>query len=1272
MSRYSQLFFVNVSGNVTGIAYGRSAQSLVVPRILRTGATIPILRSSQTCDSNTNFIRRGIQMKFTLRLIIVVLLGFAALQIQAQTSSGIITGRVVDASGAVISGASVQLVEQQTNVTVSTKVLPDGSFVFPDVQPGTFSVIVHAPGFKEFIKRDLTLTASERLSAGTLTLEIGSVSQSVTVNAAVTPVQTSSAEISGDLDVHQLDSELAIGRDFMALVRTIPGVVGSNGSSSLGTSTTPYVNGVRNVYNSANLDGVSGTPRPGQSMDTSPNLDSIQEVKVLTSGYQAQYGQGAGGAVINVVTKNGTNQFHGEAYYYVRNEAFNANDWFNKYNGVARPEYRYNSVGGNIGGPIYWPNHFNSGKNKLFFFYSQEYWPDKSPEGLKKYTVPTQLERQGDFSQTYQQGIVNPGAGDVINIREPGASASTCPVTNNSVKGTPNDTGCYPGNKLPVGLINPSFQALLNAFPLPNFTNRAVSAGNYNYVTNYTADSPINQEIFRVDFNPTEKLHMYARGLFTVVNNNGYSSAANKLPWLMRVNYQTPRDNIAYDVTYTFSPTLFNELVVGTSAFGENQLYNKADLAKATKSASGYNLGQITPANNPLNLFPAVSFSGISNVATYGWDSRFPMHDRTRWFSLTDNLTKVLGRHNLMFGVNLATDHYLQAHSSTGVPEGSFSFNRDSNNPNDSNYPYANALEGLFDTYSEPTARDDYNPRMYVYEWFGQDQWRVTPKLTLDYGIRFGYGVPLTLTVGSNFIPNLYQNGQAPALYQYAPGGGSAVDPTTGKTYPKAYAGLFVPNTGNLANGLISTRNHAGYPEGLVRGTGFQVGPRIGFAYDPRGNGSMAIRAHFGVFTDPATQMGQEGDMTHNPPIEYLPTQYYGSVSNFTSAAGLLGPPSFGSAFEENPQAGKIYEYGLQVQQQIGWGTTFSIGYVGNVNRHMTAERNINEVPYGAEFLPQNQYCSSPGSGGTCKAYSPLPDNFFRPYDGYSTLTFRTTGFNSNYNSMQVQVTHRYAKGLDFGLAYTWSKYLDVADEYDNSVATYQPIRLWNYGPANEDHRHNLIINYLWDLPKASRLWNNAPTKAILDGWQLSGMASYLSGAPEAPSAGSPSISLSTVDSVNMTGGGDGARVVLTGDPMASAPRKWGEYFDTSVVQRPTTGAYNIATGQQIYSNGVSRMNTVYDPGFMDFQTALVKNFKVKERYSVQMRLETYNTFNSPEFNSVDTSAKFSAFSGGQTVQTLNGPVMINGTSTQQNATFGQINGSHGPRIVQLAGRITF
>ena len=1246
-------------------------------------------------------------MRFIMRLVAaLLLLSVCTVYIRAQTTSGTITGRVTDTTGAVISGASVQLANQQTNVSQTARASNNGSFVFADVEPGTYSITVQATGFKTLVKRDLELTASERLSAGTFALQVGSVSQSVTVTAATTPVQTTSSEISGDIDVHQLSNELSAGRDWMALLRTIPGVANvGEGSQSTGSSTTPYVNGIRNIYNSTDLDGMSASPRPGQGVDTSPNMDSIQEVKVETSGYQAQYGQNSAGVAIQVVTKSGTNQFHGTAYYYNRNEDYNANSWLNNYNGTPRGRYRYNVGGGNIGGPVFWPHHFNTNRNKLFFFYSQEYWPIQSPV-TAQYMIPTQTQVNGDFSQTPEQGVVNPSpTSQYINIRMPGQPASSCPATGT----TGNRSGCfqYNGvyNVIPPGSINPNSQYFLKllyqtATTAPGWTpinNTSVTKGNYNYIFNSTANNPIGQQIARIDFDPTDKLRMYGRLLFTQNNNDAYNSAANKLPWLMRVNYQTPRYNYVYDLTYAFSPTFMNELTFGFSEFGENQIYSASQLALATKGSSGYSLGQIYPANNPLNLLPAVSFGGnnSTNNPSYAWDSRFPMYDRAEVWEANDNLTKIIGPHNLMFGFQFMTGNYLQAHSSSGTPSGSFSFNTDSSNPNDSTYGYANAIEGLFDTYTEPTRRDDYNPRFRDPEWFAQDQWRINHKLTLDYGVRFAYSIPNSLEIGANFVPSLFNASQAPVLYTYAPGGATAMDPTTGiATYPKSYVGLYVPNTGNTANGLISTLSHAGYPGSLVNGAGFQAAPRVGFAYDPHADGRMAIRGHIASFIYQPTVQGQSGDMTHNPPIEYQPKQYYGNISSFTSAGGLIGPPSFGSAFELNPHEVNIYEYGLQLQQEIGFGTVFSVGYVGNVTRHMTGGGNINEVPYGTEFLPQNQYCTkssgcTPGKGG----YSPLPDEFFVPYPGYSHngITYRTTGYNSNYNSMQVQIAHRYARGLEFDLAYTWSKTMDLADEYDTNVATYQPLRFWQYGPALETPEQNLAINYVWAIPSIPQSWGNFVTKPVLNGWQISGIVTYLGKyASELSNGGSDTLSYSTADTVNTTGGGDGARILVTGNPNVGGPRQKPNgsnpyYINTSVVARPTTGGYqctntNCTTGQQVYSNGNTSQEAieVYPPGVLNFDTALFKTFSIRENVKFQLRVETYNTFNSPEFDEISGGAKFSAFTGGQTISTLNGPLMINGASTQTNAGFGQLNHTAGVsannfgRVMQLAARINF
>ena len=280
---------------------------------------------------------------------------------------------------------------------------------------------------------------------------------------------------------------------------------------------------------------------------------------------------------------------------------------------------------------------------------------------------------------------------------------------------------------------------------------------------------------------------MYVRAQWLENNNEGYGATANKMPTQFPYNYQTKSPNMVFDLTYTFSPTLLNEMTLGTSEFDEFTPYNASDLPKVQKSASGYDYPGLYSGNNPLNLFPAVSFGG-TNAVQFGWDSRFPFYDITKQYSITDSVTKILGAHNLKFGADLKTDHYLQAHGSTGTPEGSFTFNSSSNMAADSYNGFANALLGNFQNYAEPNTRSDYNPRIYVVEGYGQDQWKVTPKLTLDYGTRFAWVKPPTLETGGNFVPDLYVAANAPAMYRPCKSGNltGVCDPTNGSFTPNS------------------------------------------------------------------------------------------------------------------------------------------------------------------------------------------------------------------------------------------------------------------------------------------------------------------------------------------------------------------------------------------------------------------------------------------------------------------------------------------------------
>jgi hypothetical protein len=1264
----------------------------------------------------TNAEMRAFEMKTMLRLVAVASLLVAfAFQAGSQTTSSSVTGHVIDQSKGAVANAEVKLIDELTKAIVATtNTNATGDFTFTAVPPSTYTVVVSATGYKEVRKVDNVLYAAQTLATGTYTLPVGTVQQSVTIQADITPLQTESSERSGVLDTEQTDNLLSVGRDTMSMTRVIPGVYyadgsGGFGSASMSQQSMPTVNGVNSEYNLATIDGVTGNTRGYVNNDTPINLDAVQEVSLNESNYQAQYGKTSGGE-FNFVTKSGTNKFHGGLYEYFRNEDLNANSFFDKYGltpstYAARPRYRYNTAGGTIGGPIYWPGRWNHDRSRLFFFVSIEDSPITSPDGLKYYRVPTQLETQGNFSQTYKQGTAT---ATPINIAYPGKSANTIgSATGCPVNGTPTaaqSASCIPGNIItaadaPAGWpINAQTQSLLTT----EYNNTLGASGigsngtysavgisptvtdyNYNYYTNYSAFKPVNQYLFRIDYAPWEKLHMFFRGEMTTVNNNDYSSPANDLPWLMRVNYQNTQPNFVYNIVYSFTPTLVNEFNIGTSGWSEHQLYASSVLAQVTLNPNAFDLPSLYSGVNPLNLYPGVTF-GVTDAANYAWDSRFPMADQVRDYNATDSVTKVLGRHTLKAGVDVETDEYLQINHNR---VGTFTFSTDSSDPNDTNFAFANATLGVIDKYSQDTQLLNYDPRTNSAEWYYQDTWKPFHNLTIDAGIRNSWALGQRLKRGNNFVPSLFSLANAPTLYQYgfnSSGVLSAINPANGQAYPKSYAGLMVPGTGNLNNGILYV-NTSGYPQGTVYGAGLKWAPRVGFAWQVRPG--TVIRSGFGMFYNVRARSGQEGDLTNNAPTTNGPTQYYSSATStsgsYYAAAGinnLNSPFGIGHGLPLHSPVVYAEETQLGVQQQLKFGTVLDVAYVGTFTKHATDAPNINEVPYGAEFALAHQYCSAENSSGACTTSSILPDQFFPPYPGFGTITYQYYNLTANYNALQARVTRRFRGGLEFGGAYTFSRAMDYGscsatsctESYMFGAATYQNLRTWNYGPAGFDIKHNLVVNYLYALPKPSLAfgsqsgWNNTVTRQLLDGWQLNGIATHLSGAPE-------EINLSLSNGQNVTGGGDGARAVLTCDPWHSVQgtRSFHEWFNSACVEPPLAGsaaqlptvanpsgvaATQYSTGSGVFAPKVN----FFLPGFTNFDTALFKNWPIREKFAVQLRAETYNTFNHTEWAGANGTATFANANS-------------QGSGNPQTAsTFGQLTSTFNPRYMQIALRIDF
>ena len=1131
----------------------------------------------------------------------LLMLAGAGLMPAQMTVTGTITGVVEDPSGQVVPGAKVTLRSEKTGEIRSTLTSEVGTFNFVAVQPDTYALKVERTGFKAYERRGLVLTANERLAAGDIALQLGAVSETISVEATAAQVQTDSSEHSAVLTTQQLTNLTARGRDVVSLLRTIPGVQYQTDQDSAGGSYgtgTPSIGGASNNTNILAVDGVvsndMGTPNVFSSVTT---MDAIGEVKVILNSYQAEYA-GNGGAVVQVITKSGGRDFHGGGYWYLRNEALNANDFFNNRNKAPLPRYRYDTLGLTIGGPIYIPGKFNRNRNLLFGFYNLENWNIHLPGSLTNYMMPSAEQRNGDFSQTVDTN------GKLIPITDP---------TTHKV---------FPGNIIPEDRLNSNGLALLSMLPLPNFINPSITGNNYNYQIQEVLNDPKRSQLFKIDIVPSDKDRFYVRGKTWMAQQNGYAVAAGARPiGYFAQCYCFTESGIGVGGTHIFSPTVVMEVSTGLR-HNREAWYNDDPLSKVLRSGIGYKLAQWYPQSNPQGIIPRMSFA-ISNSPDVTFDDRFLTGGTDFTFTFNDNVTITHGAHTIKAGMDAYRMREYEGERSTF--SGTFNFGRNTNNPLDTNYAFSNAALGIFQSYTESNARYGANERQSIFEWFVQDTWKVTRRLTIDYGIRFSwYNQMYPHFDGQQSVLALdrYNSADAPLLYRPAFGPGQvrmAENPLTGELLPAAYIGDFVPGTGNPAPGG-SLSGDKTYPRGWVDQQPVLYGPRLGFAWDPFGKGKTAVRAGGAILYN--IRVSKWSATSNNPPAIFTPITYYGTMDTFLQTAGVLAPSNTQTYFR-GEQTPVIYNMTLGVQQDLGHSLLLDVSYLGVLGRHLTQTVALNTVPYGARFLAENQDPTSPGK--------PLADNFFRPLPGYNNVTMSDNAWNSNYNALLVSLNRRFARGLQLGLSYTYSKFLNYT-----GIPRYMPVRQWSYGLDSNDQTHNLVVNFNYDIPGASSLIHNAVVRTVFDNWQLSGIAQFVTGTPSG-------VGFSTTDGTDLTGGGDGQRVNIVGDGFAGG-HTFNSWFNPAAFARP---------GKNDPGNAAKVV--VRNPGVNNWDLALSKKFPIRsETRNVQLRWEAYNAFNHTQYSSLNTSARFDP------------------AGAQANALFGQVTGTRSPRVMQGSLRFTF
>jgi len=910
------------------------------------------------------------------------------------------------------------------------------------------------------------------------------------------------------ITTQQLENVAQRGRNVVGFLRLLPGVNTSgesealHGAGAIGTG-LPNIGGVRSSALTIGVDGQQGQDNgSSNTYTTSVSLDAVAEVKVLLNTYQAEYGRN-GGAVVNVVSKSGTREFHGSAYWYKRHEMFNAQNFFSNaaIPTIPKARYRYITEGLTFGGPVMIPKLFNTSRQKLFFFLSLETNPSLEPQSITRLTMPTALERQGDFSQS------------ALKPKDPATGAP------------------YPNNIIPPSLFNKNGQALLNLLSLPNSFD---PNGSYNYLFQDTRKGSRKQELFRIDYRATDKDSLFFRGTYFDTTSEGYNLTTWDFVKVQQIFYNK---HASLGYTRILTPSIINELNLGARRPQERLPFpaSASDLAKVRRPTSGFTVGQFYPRANPDQIIPQASFGGVQNSPSFGsfFATRFPQVEDDIDWNIGNNLSWIKGSHNFKFGIYAERDRITTGFGFNVPWMGSFNFGTGGSNPLDTGNPYSNALTGVFQTYDEATNPTKPSATAVNIDWFVQDSWKVTKKLTLEIGLRVAYFTPWVQTDGlqSSFALGRYKPSDAPVLYQPGLSGTTrvAVNPLTGQTLTNAYVGTFVPNTGNPGNGYVTTRD-GNYPPGFYEKSPELLQPRFGFAYDVFGNGRTAVRGGFAK----TNQLVRYEPQSAAAPISFNPRVYNQNLGTFLNATGVLSPGN-ATGHDRYLKSPDYYNISLGVQQNIGFSTVLDVKYVSSLGRNLATTRDINRIPFGARFLPQNQDPTRPGN--------PLPDSFLRPFPGYNSITYRESSGSSNYHSLQATANRRYSNGLQFGVAYTFSKTMD----YEN-LPTYRSFREWSYGKADFDQTHVMVINYSYDMPRFSKLVSNRVTKLALDNWQVSGITTFASGTPFNVNLNTTS----TTNNVDLSGGGDGQRVNVNGDPrLAHGDRTVDHIFNTSVFSLP-------------------------------------------------------------------------------------------------------------------------
>ncbi len=1129
-------------------------------------------------------------------ILVLLTLGCPMLM-KGQELGATLSGTVTDPTGAVIAGATVTIAQNGVNgVSRTIQTNARGSYTVTNLAAGNYTVSVTANGFQAYAVNNVTLFVAQTRSVDAK-LQPGAVNQTVTVQQSGVSVDTTTSALAGTISGTQVRELQLNNRNFEQLLTLQAGVVSALPDEvGFGLSNTDQiaVNGARGSANNWTVDGADiNDSGSNLTLLNVPSVDAIQEFTLERSTYDAGYGRSGGGQVL-VATKSGTSAFHGDAYEFNRNNIFNANSYFNKQTNpiTKRAIERYNDYGFTLGGPLYIPKVYNAAKDKAFFFWSEE-WRKVSAPVTGSVTPPTTNDLNGVFSGNL---VTGPNA-----VTAPPGCVTYDPTTDQSTI----SPACYSKNAA-VYLAH-----LYVPFPANSSSGQ--------YVFSYSQLNNTREDVVRFDYNISRKLHFFGRAMQDETPENfpqGLFSGGN-YPGVAAAAVNAPGENVVGNLTWTISPRMVNEAEFAYSQGTINSSYEPGAIVNSPTVSK--QLTNNTAYADPYGRIPNITFVGgvIQGLAA----GSTPYFERNLDRTLFDNFSATLGRHTLRVGATIS--NMLKTENASSGNAG-FTFTN-----------FQNFLLGNVFQYTQ--ASKDTIPDLHYFniEWYVQDDWQVSQKLTLNLGLRYSY-FPSPSDVNNtlvNFDPLIFNPAKAPTI-----------DPITGNfttasgQIPATYVNGLIFPTGKAcatAQAIAPGVTCSPYGSHVNPDPKNNYAPRVGFAYVPNADGKVVLRGGFGIFYDRMLNGIWEDNAFTDPPLVQTSTV---TNTSFDSPLGgtskvSLGPNALDSTGDPTMKNPYLMDYNLSVQDQILPNTLMEIAYVGNQGRHLLGERDLNQPTLAARQANPTAYVTA-----------------VVPYRGYSTFTSFLPAYNSNYNSLQVSLNHRTIHGLTLGIAYTWSRMLTTQSN-DRATATVDTYNVKaDYGPSQYNQPQTFVANYVYELPFYKGQHGFAGH--VLGGWELSGITQYNSGqsliirqGPDPFDCVVPTGATTGCIPGTYPGGVNIDASVIAPRPDQVAPvrllKKQTEWF--------TTNSFAKAVGHF----GSAPTGALLSPGLELWDLSAIKNFDLGGVRSLQFRGEFFNAFNHTNFGAAGING---------------GGVGVNLSS----GSFGKVTAAHDPREIQLGGKFYF